>query len=126
MSTPLIIGIGIAAVAFGTRAAIKVVDKNKSTLKSSFNKFGSAVSGLTVGSGYYRGGFEAQMSRSEATKILGFTRELGITKDQVKEAHRRIMLLNHPDRGGSPFLASKINEAKVLLDKEVGRGSRRR
>lgn len=63
---------------------------------------------------YTSGGFKTQMDRKEASQILGL-REFP-RKEQVREAHRRIMLINHPDRGGSPFLASKINEAKEVIE----------
>jgi DnaJ family protein C protein 19 len=36
-------------------------------------------------------------------------------EEKVKEAHRRIMIANHPDSGGSGFLAAKVNEAKDIM-----------
>ena len=63
---------------------------------------------------YYRGGFEPKMSKREASLILGVSPTA--SKIKVKDAHKKIMLLNHPDRGGSPYLAAKINEAKDLMD----------
>ena len=68
---------------------------------------------LGVGSKYYEGGFEDTMTRREAALILG-VRESS-TPQRIKEAHRKLLILNHPDTGGSTFLAGKINEAKELL-----------
>ncbi len=47
----------------------------------------------------------------------GYYRERGATKDMLRKKHRQMMLLNHPDRGGSPYLATKINEAKEMMEK---------
>merc|ERR1711963_129047 len=68
-----------------------------------------------LGRGYYKGGFEPKMTRREAALILEMP-ERGITKELLRKKHRSLMLLNHPDRGGSPYLATKVNEAKELLE----------
>eukprot|EP00967_Tisochrysis_lutea_P005310 scaffold6344_cov27-Tisochrysis_lutea.AAC.2 len=46
------------------------------------------------------------------------------SKAHIKEAHRKVMLLNHPDRGGSPYIASKINQAsEVMMGQDRSSGS---
>ncbi|PAV79145.1 hypothetical protein WR25_16600 isoform B [Diploscapter pachys] len=85
--------------------------RNQALLKKGFESLPGAAGVLDK---YYRGGFEPKMSRREASLILGVPPTAKPQK--IKEAHKRIMIVNHPDRGGSPYLAAKINEAKDYLE----------
>lgn len=76
------------------------------------NWFATFLTGI-LGKSFYEGGFEDEMTRREAALILGIRESA--PKDKVREAHRRLAMLNHPDTGGSTFVASKINEAKEKL-----------
>ncbi|EER16083.1 conserved hypothetical protein [Perkinsus marinus ATCC 50983] len=63
-------------------------------------------------------GFESKMSRGEACKVLNLSLARA-SKENVRKAHRELLLANHPDKGGSTFIATKINEAKDIL---IGKG----
>ncbi|RAL54979.1 unnamed protein product [Cuscuta campestris] len=110
MATPLIAGAAIAAAAYAGRYGILAWQAFKARPPTArMRKF-------------YEGGFQPKMTRREAALILG-VRE-STPQDKVKEAHRRVMVANHPDAGGSHYLASKINEAKdTLLGKTRNGGS---
>jgi hypothetical protein len=53
------------------------------------------------------------MTKSDALRILGLT--IGATPDDVRAAHRRKLQEHHPDRGGDPDMAARINQARDVL-----------
>lgn len=53
------------------------------------------------------------MTRDQALSILGLSRGAGPT--EIKDAHRRLMRVMHPDRGGTSEQAAQVNRAKDVL-----------
>ncbi|KAG8378651.1 hypothetical protein BUALT_Bualt07G0007500 [Buddleja alternifolia] len=105
MTSPIIVGATVGTAALGARYLI-----------SAWKAF-KARPVIPRARKFYPGGFEQVMTRREAALILG-VREHAVL-EKIKEAHRRVMVANHPDAGGSHYLASKINEAKDVMLKKT-------
>lgn len=73
-------------------------------------RFGGASARANSGQG------EAQMSRNEALEVLGL--DDGAEEPEINDAYRRLMAQVHPDKGGSDWMAAKLNMARrTLLDR---------
>ncbi len=77
------------------------LDRAKSGWREAWGEGGSSSSG------------SGKMSRDEAFAVLGL--KPGASLEEIKAAHRRLMKDFHPDKGGSDYLAAKVNQAKDLL-----------
>ncbi|ABD44528.1 dnaJ domain protein [Ehrlichia chaffeensis str. Arkansas] len=55
----------------------------------------------------------SSLSRGEALEILGLDKNA--SQEQINTAYHKLMKSMHPDKGGSPYLAQKLNEARDTL-----------
>uniref|UniRef100_A0A7S3K3A3 J domain-containing protein n=1 Tax=Aureoumbra lagunensis TaxID=44058 RepID=A0A7S3K3A3_9STRA len=99
-------GLGVAALAFGSQQLLIAYKKWQSNSQTSSGESSSGDPIFTnfFARRFYDGPFEAKMTRREAALILG-VRE-SANSERIKEAHRRILRINHPDMGGSTYVLS--------------------
>mmetsp|Transcript_2157 Transcript_2157/g.5470 ORF Transcript_2157/g.5470 Transcript_2157/m.5470 type:complete len:111 (-) Transcript_2157:401-733(-) len=99
MASPLVAGLGVATAAFVGKQMVQMYVKMKAA--------------PPMMKAFYKGGFLPEMTKREAALILGLRESAN--EERVKDAHRRIMVANHPDSGGSSYIAAKVNEAKDMM-----------
>ena len=80
------------------------------------------VNGHSRSNGHDEDAAAETMSQEEALEILGLGRDA--QNADIIEAHRRLVQLIHPDRGGSHYLTVQINQAKKVLLGAAGRRPR--
>lgn len=136
MVFPILVGIGVTVAALTLKATIETVARCKKLTPYDIAKF-NCIEIPKEGNGkiwpkdniYWRrfneldnemeiGGFSERMNRFEAMRILGISSLSELKKDEIRKRHRKMMMQNHPDKGGSKFLAIKINMAKEVLERE--------
>ncbi|GLV41394.1 uncharacterized protein CBL_06624 [Carabus blaptoides fortunei] len=114
-SSVIVAGLGLAAVGFAGRYALRQMPNIAKTVNEAVKNLPKFDAESMANAKYYKGGFDQKMNRREASLILGVNPSAN--KIKIKDAFKKVMAANHPDRGGSPYIASKINEAKDFMEK---------
>lgn len=107
-------GFGLALIVLGASLLASYV--KRISVKPDLNRGPSAGSEDLKGDAHARGrnaAGEGPMTENEAYKVLGL--DPGAGPQDIRRAHRALMQKLHPDRGGSNWLASRINQAKDVL-----------
>ncbi len=61
---------------------------------------------------------KAVLVHEEAAAILGVS--AGATADEIRAAHKKLIGQLHPDKGGTDYLAAKINDARRVMLERLG------
>ncbi|XP_074113066.1 mitochondrial import inner membrane translocase subunit TIM14 [Cotesia typhae] len=115
-SAAVVAGIGLAIVGFTGRYIVKSMPTLSKKMAEAYKVLPKLDAKSLANSKYYKGGFEPTMTKREASLILGVSPTA--SKSKIKERYKKLIVLNHPDCQGSPYLASKISQAKDLLEKK--------
>lgn len=110
------VGALLASVIAALRFALPLLLRHLPFLHSLLSSRANAESfGNSQQSGGAGGGSGSEMSIAEALETLGL--EPNPLREDIIDAHRRLIQKLHPDRGGNDYLAAKINKAKDILIK---------
>lgn len=96
------VGLGFATGAFAGHYAFHLWKTLEKVITETVKRI--LTSSLSL---YYEGRFEQKMTGWEASVSLSPCTD----KAKIRTGHRK-MILNHPYKGRSPYLATKVNEAK--------------
>ncbi|OAN50120.1 hypothetical protein A6A04_01550 [Paramagnetospirillum marisnigri] len=119
----LLVAVGVALVATGKMAGLFAVAAGLSpwvaramrlhSLWRGVQHLRQGRNGAQAPGGPSPGVTDSVMTQAQAYEVLGL--KPGASPDEIREAHRRLMRANHPDAGGSTWIAARLNQARDLL-----------
>ncbi|MDZ7627255.1 MAG: DnaJ domain-containing protein [Parvularculaceae bacterium] len=83
-------------------------------------KANGAGEGMIPGAGARPPANKAALALDEAAAILGVAPHA--SADDIRAAHKKLIGQLHPDKGGTDYLAAKINDARSVMLARIGGG----